>query len=349
MLPGGSYPTSYAEDTAIVRTRLQWGLLIAALALLFCLPLFVGRAWMFFVNVTMIYIIAVLGLNILTGCCGQISVAQAAFMAVGAYTSGILVTKMGVPFVVAVPCAGIMAGLIGIIFGLPSLRIHGFYLLLATLAAQFIIMWTIARAEPLTGGMPGMEVPALQLGGMVFDTDQSYYYIIAVTLVIMTFLASNVMRTKAGRAFIAIRDSDFSAEVMGINLHSYKLLAFFIGCFFAGVAGSLWAHYLGLINPEQFTLMQSIWFLGMMIIGGMGSTLGVYLGTISIRLLEEVTVIAGPSLAVAIPALGRQTTVALAMIAFGVVIVLFLIFEPRGLAHRWEVFKYTYRLYPFSY
>ena len=349
MLPGGSYPANYDEDTAIVRTRLQWGILIASLAVFFCVPLFTSPAWMGFINITLIYIVAVLGLNILTGYCGQISIAQAAFMAVGGYSSALLVTKLGFPFWIALPCAGIITGLVGLIFGLPSLRIRGFYLLLATLAAQFIIMSVIRRAEPLTGGMVGMRVPAPQLGGVVFDTDRSYYYVIAAVLLIMTFFSVNIIRSKAGRAFIAIRDSELSAEVMGINLYTYKLLAFFIGCFYAGVAGSLWAHYMRELGPEQFTLMNSIWFLGMMIVGGMGSTLGAYLGTIFIRGLEEATLIAGPALANAFPLLGRQITVAAAMIVFGLVIVVFLIFEPRGLAHRWEVLKSTYRMYPFSY
>ena len=205
MLPCGTYPGSYQEDIAVVRTRLQWGLLIAGLALLFCLPLFTDLRWMSFINITMIYIIAVLGLNILTGYCGQISIGHAAFMAVGAYTSAILVTKLGFPFWVALPCAGIMAGLVGLIFGLPSLRVKGFYLVLATLAAQFIIMWVIMRIRFLTGGYAGIKVPRPELGGIVFDTDQSYFYIIAVLLVIMTFLAKNIVRTKVGRAFIAIR------------------------------------------------------------------------------------------------------------------------------------------------
>ena len=350
MLPCGTYPTNYEEDMAIVRTRLQWGLLGAGLVFLFCLPLFAGLHWLGFVNMTMIYIVAVLGLNILTGYCGQVSVGQAAFMGVGAYTSAILVAKLHLSFLIALPCAGIMTGLVGLIVGIPSLRVKGFYLLLATLAAQFIIMWVAIRLPHLTGGYAGLVVSRPKILGFSFETEQSYFYIIAIVMIIMTFFAKNIVRTRAGRAFVAIRDNDLAAQIMGIDLFRYKLVAFFIGCFFAGIAGSLFAHYMRFVNPEQFPLMTSVWFLGMIIVGGMGSTVGAFLGTIFIRLLEFFTMQIGPSLNAFLPAsTSMQIQGAAMLIVFGLVIVLFLIFEPRGLAHRWEVLKSTYRLYPFSY
>jgi branched-chain amino acid transport system permease protein len=334
---------------AIVRTRAQWGLLVAFLLLLFILPLFAGTRILSLMNIIGITVISVLGLNILTGYCGQISLGHAAFMAVGAYTSGILSVKLGFPFWIAMPCAGVVAGLVGLIFGLPAVRVKGFYLLLTTLAAQFIIMWIILHRPGLTGGAMGLDVPFPRLGGIVFDSDRSYYYIVIVTAIAMTVMAKNIVRTRVGRAFVAVRDNDLAAEVMGINPFAYKLLAFFIGCFYAGVAGSLWGHYLGHLATEHFTLLDSVWYLGMVIVGGAGSTLGAVLGAVSIRLLRDGVDVLTPLLMRTFPAISGGALAALGLASFAIVIVIFLIFEPRGLAHRWELFKASYRLWPYSY
>jgi len=348
--PCGTYDESYAKDMAIVRTRLQWIILVVGLIFLLSLPLFLGGRWLNLLNLIGISLIAVHGLNILTGYCGQISLGQAAFMAVGAYTSGVLTAKMGFPFWAALPCAALSAGVVGLIFGLPSLRVKGFYLAMATLAAQFIIPALISHPlEGITNGVRSLVVPVPKLGQMAFTSPQSMFYVIIPIAVLMTFFAKNLVRTGVGRAFIAIRDNDLAAEVQGVNVFRYKLLAFFICSVYAGVAGSLWAHWMRAINPDHFTLMDSIWYVGMMIVGGMGSTAGAVFGVAFLRILDELTKVGVMWLSGIFVAWGAFLQAALGPIVYGLVIMLFIIFEPRGLAHRWEIFKTSYRLRPFAY
>lgn len=348
-LPAGLRNTSYNEEMAIVRTKLQWGLLVVLLVLLFTFPLYTSNYLTNFIILMAINIIAAHGLNLLSGYCGQISIGHAAFVAVGGYTSCLLTTSAGLPFWIALPLAGITAGLIGIFFGFPSLRVKGFYLIVATLAAQFIVHF-ILMLDPygITGGAFGLTAPSPAIGGFVFNTADRYFYIAIPLCAIMTLLAKNLARMDIGRSFIAIRDNDKAAQAMGINLPHTKLLAFFIGCFFAGIAGSLYVHYMHVIIPDSFTLLQSIWFLCMIIIGGMGSTLGAILGVIFVKGLDELTVIASSELGEIIPGLGAQGWASITLIVFGLAVVLFLVYEPRGLAHRWQVIKASYRLWPFS-
>ncbi|MBM3167406.1 MAG: branched-chain amino acid ABC transporter permease, partial [Chloroflexi bacterium] len=243
--PCGTYDQSYAQDMAILRTRLQWILLVVGLVILFTAPLYLPGRWLNLMNLIGISLIAVLGLNILTGYCGQISLGQAAFMAVGAYTSGVLTAKLGWSFWAALPCAAISAGIIGVIFGLPSLRVKGFYLAMATLAAQFIIPALIAHPlEGITHGVRSLIVPVPKVGGVAFTSPAQMYCIIIPIVALMTFFAKNIVRTGVGRAFIAIRDNELAAEVQGVNVFAYKLLAFFICSVYAGIAGSLWAHWM---------------------------------------------------------------------------------------------------------
>jgi branched-chain amino acid transport system permease protein len=348
--PCGTYDESYAKDMAIVRTRLQWIILVVGIAFLLSLPLFLGGRWLNLLNLIGISLIAVHGLNILTGYCGQISLGQAAFMAVGAYTSGILTAKLGFPFWAALPCAALSAGVVGLIFGLPSLRVKGFYLAMATLAAQFIIPALISHPlEGITNGVRSLVVPVPKLGQMAFTSPQSMFYIIIPIAILMTFFAKNLVRTGVGRAFIAIRDNDLAAEVQGVNVFRYKLLAFFICSVYAGVAGCLWAHWMRAINPDHFTLMDSIWYVGMMIVGGMGSTAGAVFGVAFLRILDELTKVGVIWLSGIFVAWAAFLQAALGPIVYGLVIILFIIFEPRGLAHRWEIFKTSYRLRPFAY
>ena len=347
-LPCGTKNYTYAEDMAIMRTKTHWALLIGLLAFVFTAPLYWGNYWLGVANLIGITAIAAIGLSILLGYCGQLSIGHAGFIAVGAYTAAILTNVLELPFLVGLICAGFMAGFIGLIFGIPSLRVKGFYLAIATIAAQFIIIWVINHME-ITGGFIGIAVPYASIGGFVFDSEASQFYLIMVIVVMCTFFAKNLMRTRVGRAFVAIRDNDLAAEVMGINLFFYKLLAFFIGCFFAGIAGSLLAHWIGFMNTEQFSLMESILYIGMIIIGGLGTTLGPILGVIFIRLLQQGMMFVAPTIEAAIPALPAGFATGIAPMLFGLIIVLFLVLEPRGLAHRWILFKAAYRLWPFSY
>jgi branched-chain amino acid transport system permease protein len=346
-LPSGTYNRSYDEDMAIVRTRTQWVLLLLSLAILFIIPLWANRYLLTIIIKLCILIIAALGLNILTGYCGQISLATAAFMAVGAYTSAVLNAAYGVPFILSLTCGIIMAGLIGVVFGAPALRLKGFYLAMSTMAAQFILMYIIQRWTSVTGGVGGYKALPASIGPLVFENNTSYAYLVFVFLITCTFFARNLARTKLGRNFIAVRDNDLAAEVGGINVFSTKLLAFFIGCAYAGLAGGLWAHWTITMTPETYTLFDSIWYLAYIIVGGLGTTVGPFLGVALMVGLNEglnfVFSIWGSGSAIAGYVFPAKD------MFYGLVVMLFLIFEPRGLAHRWQILKTSYRLWPFSY
>ena len=331
---------------AIFRTGSSWGLLFAFLVLVLLSPVFLNDRILTILTMIGISIISVLGLNILTGYCDLISIGHAGFMAVGAYTSAILTTKLGWPFEISLLCGALAAGMAGLIFGLPSLKIKGFYLIMATLAAQFIIVFLILQLYSLTNGADGFTVSRVRIIGIKLGSKSSWFYLIMIFACLATYTAQNIIRTKSGRAFVAIRDNDLAAEVMGINLWSYKLQAFFIGCVYAGFAGALLVHYYGFASHEMFPFMDSVWYLGMLIVGGMGSTLGAIFGAISLKILDELVTVAGPILSAAI---APQAAASLSLVARGLVIILFLIFEPRGLVHRWEIIKGYFRLWPFSH
>ncbi|HUT68774.1 MAG TPA: branched-chain amino acid ABC transporter permease [Dehalococcoidales bacterium] len=348
-LPCGTRNYNYSEDMAIVRTKTHWVLLIGFLVILFTTPLYLNNYWLGVFNLIGITLIAAVGLNILVGYCGQLSIGHAGFIAVGAYTAAILTNRLEMPFLVGLIGAGVVSGLIGIIFGLPSVRVKGFYLAITTIAAQFIIIWVINHWG-YTGGFLGIKVPYASIGGLVFRSESSQFYLITIIAALCIFFAKNLARAKVGRAFIAIRDNDLAAEVMGINPLYYKLLAFFIGCFFAGIAGALLAHWIGFLNAEQFSFTESILYVGMIIIGGLGTSIGPIFGVIFIRILQQVlTVNLVPFLESSFTAFPSGFATGVTPMLFGLVIVLFLILEPRGLAHRWALFKSAYRLWPFSY
>lgn len=344
--PCGVLDDTYQKDMSIIRTWQQWSLLIAAITLTLLLPLFAPYFLISFINYVCVTVVVVMGLQVVMGFCGQISFGQPAFMAVGAFSSAILIMKFGVSFWLALPLSGIVAGIVGLIGGAPSLRIKGFYLAMATIAIHAVIMWLILHLK-MTGGSQGLASIPPHIGSFEFDTDESMYYIIVLTTIIMTYAARNIERSRIGRALVAIRDNDLAAEVMGINLYYYKLLAFFISCFYAGVAGCLWTHLTLYAHPEQYTLMHALTYVGMTIVGGLGSIPGVFFGVVTLLLLDEFVMALGPFLAGIFPWLGTAPAAAMGVTAFGLVLVLFLIFEPRGIAHKWEIFKASYRLFPF--
>jgi branched-chain amino acid transport system permease protein len=342
----GTFQENYAQDMAILRTRRDWGILFAFLVFLAVCPLFFSDRILTMLTMIGIAIVSVHGLNILTGYCGQISMGHVGFMAVGAYVSAILTAKLGWSFWTALPCAALAAGIAGLIFGLPSLKIKGFYLIMATIAAHFIIIWTILQLRGITGGADGLAVPKPAIGSIMLSSKINYFYLVMVVTCLATLLAKNIVRTRAGRAFIAIRDNDLAAEVMGISLWSYKLQAFFIGCVYAGVAGALLLHYFSFASTDQFPFFDSVWYLGMLIVGGMGSVTGAIFGAVALKLLDEAVTMAGPVLSAAV---APQAAASLALISHGLIIIIFLIFEPRGLHHRWEMIKTYFRLWPFSH
>ena len=347
-LPCGTFNEHYEQDMAIFRRKSHWVWFIIFLVALAALPLF-APAHILTVLITVgVTIITVQGLNVLTGLAGQISIGQAGFMAVGAYTSAILTSTLGLPFWISLPCAGIMGALIGTLFGLPSLRIKGFYLVLATLAAQFIIIYVIMHTPGLTGGYAGMDAPAPSIGGFVIDTPKSYYYLVMPIVIIMTFFARNWARTRLGRAFVAMRDNEFAAETQGVNIFYHKLIAFAICSFYAGIAGALWGHFMGRVSPEHYTLLSSIWYIGILIVGGMGSTIGVIFGSVAYQTLQELVSAIAPAIAGLFPGIAAGVFAGMGQLFFGMVILLVLIFEPRGLNHAWVVLKTRFRMWPYS-
>jgi branched-chain amino acid transport system permease protein len=343
-LPSGVFARSYSQDMALVRTKTHWAFMAVLLVFVFTVPQWASNSTLTLATIIGINIIAAHGLNILTGSCGLVSMGHSGFMMVGGYAMAIVCSKLGIPFLLAVPISGLVAGVVGIVFGLPSLRIKGFYLIMATVAAYFIIHWLVLQFRGLTGGSEGMSVPTADIFGWSIRPKANYFYVVMVTVVIATLLAKNILRTRVGRAFIAIRDNDLAAEVMGVNLFNYKLQAFFIGNIFAGVAGALSVQYFSFANVEQFPFFDSVWLLGMLIVGGMGSVSGVIYGVIAIKLLQQFAVKIGPSLAEVI---NPQAAVGLSLILPSVAIILFLIFAPRGISHIWERVKSYYQLWPY--
>ncbi|MXY95211.1 MAG: branched-chain amino acid ABC transporter permease [Caldilineaceae bacterium SB0670_bin_27] len=349
--PAGDFDRSYEQDMALLRQPWHYWLLGISLLAAFTLPLW-GDAYLVATANQIAYtIIAVQGLNILTGYTGQISLSQAAFMLVGGYASALLVFHAGLSFFIALPLAALAAGAIGLIFGLASLRVKGFYLAFATLAAQFIIPWLSRHTfkDYLGGANGAIEVPLPQLAGVNFGEVSNYFYISLVVLLITTVLMFNVSRTRLGRAFVSVRDNDLAAELLGVNLFAYKLRAFFIAAMLAGLAGAIKAHSQRGVGTEfGYGLNESIIFLGMLVIGGLGTNLGPFLGVAFIILLEDLSDLLGGVLAAAFPELSSQLLTSFRPIFFGVALMLFLIYEPRGLSHRWQLLRAGWRLRPFT-
>lgn len=342
MDPAGIYRTKYENDMSIVRTRVQWIILILAVIATAAAPFYMPANIVNVMTLACCVIISTLGIQILTGFAGQISVGQAAVYGVGAYTSAILVNDLGVPFLASVFLSGLSAAVVGSIFGIPSLRLKGFYLVMATLAGHAIIIYVVSHMD-FTGGMVGHQASYPSIFGFVFDTGESLFWLNFTFLIFMTILAMNITRGRWGRAFVAVRDNDLAANVMGISVYKTKILAFAVGCFFAGVGGALAAHYIGMIHPTQFPAMDGIWYLGYIIVGGLSSITGCYFGVIFFTTIKEVLTHLPVSMEMA------QYILPMTDVAFGVIIILALIFDPRGLYHRWELFKAYYRIWPLAY
>ncbi len=342
--PCGDFKTSYAQDMALLDIRLyRWGFLLLA-ALLLAAPALVGR-WIFFLNDIAIFGIAATGLSLVMGFAGQISLGHAAFMAVGAYTSWFVTTQLRLPFVVALPASALVAFAVGAVVGLPSLRIKGLYLAIATLAFQFLVEYLIVQT---VSGMGGTPVPPMDLFGLPVHTEARFWYLALVVWVAGAVFATNLTRTRVGLALMAIRDRDYAAQVLGVNLLYYKTLAFALGAAYAGVAGSLFAHYNRVIGAEHFSLAQSIDFVAMLVIGGLGSVWGPHLGAAFVRSLTHLTKMGAPLLAAYLPLLGGAT-VAVRDIVFGAVLIGILVWEPGGLATLLRKLKRYVDLWPFPH
>lgn len=352
----GQFKTSYAKDQQIFpirQDRIGISLIVAIAFLL--VPAIADQYWLSAILIPfLIFSLAAIGLNILTGYAGQISLGTAAFMAVGAFAAYNLVLRVpGIPLLLAFALAGITAALIGILFGLPSLRIKGFYLAVATLAAQFFIVWVLTKFAWFSNYSSSGVITAqkMSLFGFPLETPASKYLLVLSIVTVLALAAKNMLRSSIGRAWMAVRDMDVAAAVIGIPMMRTKLLAFAVSSFYCGVAGALYAYaYLGTVEPEGFNLDLSFRILFMIIIGGVGSILGSFLGAAFIVLLPIfLNSIAHPleqGLGLTLPS-GLMSN--LELMVFGSLIIFFLIVEPHGLAKLWQIGKEKLRLWPFPH
>jgi branched-chain amino acid transport system permease protein len=349
----GVFKTSYAADMALYPLPIaRWTVAAIALFFIVVVPLTWTDYPISIMNLILIAIVGALGLNILVGYSGQISIGTGAFMSVGAYTAANLIVRVGAPFWIALPAGGLMAALVGAVVGIPSLRIKGIYLAIATLAAQLIIEWTINHVEWISGGVQAsIMMPRPTVFGIHVRSEAQIYCFLMFFVVLAIIGTLNLVRSRIGRALIAIRDQDIAAEIIGINIFKYKLYAFAISAFYAGVTGALESYYLGIANYEQFQIDVSIDYLAMVIIGGLGSVLGSVLGAIFITLLPIATrlfletfggiLFSGSDL--------MNVISNLRLIIFGGLIIFFLVVEPEGLNRLWRNIRNYFRVWPFSY
>jgi len=349
----GVFKTSYAADMALYPLPIaRWT--VAALLVLFAVvaPLSLHEYYLSIINLVLIAVVGALGLNILVGYTGQISIGHAAFMSVGAYTAANLAVKAHLPFWITLPAGGLMAALIGAIVGIPSLRIKGLYLAIATLAGQLIIEWTINHVPWISGGaQASIQVPRPSLLGYELRTQGQLYFFLLFFTVVAIVATLNLVRSRIGRAFVAIRDQDIAAEIIGIDIFRYKLLSFAISSFYAGVCGVLYTYYLGIANYEQFQIVVSIDYLAMIIIGGLGSVLGSILRATFVTFLPIVIRWTRESFGGLFfnPSELPGTISSLRLIVFGALIILFLVMEPEGLNRLWRNIRNYFRVWPFSY
>jgi len=344
-----TFNESYYEDIKLFRTiwiKFWAVIFVAALALL---PYIGDPYFVYLVNLSCLATVAAVGLNILTGYTGLISLGHAAFVAIGAYTAANLANHLGTPFWINLPAAGLIAAVAGAIVGIPCLRLKGLYLAMITMSFGVMVEYVVITWEGLTGGVRGMSVPAISIMGYKLSTDERlYFFLIAITAMLL-FAANNITRTRVGRAFVAIRDRDIAAEAIGVNLTYYKVLSFAISSFYAGVAGGLYAYTMRHIHPDHFTLLLSIQYITMIIVGGMGSIVGSIFGAVFIVVAPEFIKLFAQSSARVFPVLEGRYDEEWNIAAFGLLIILFLIFEPGGLYSIWNRIKIGFKNWPFTY
>src|SRR6266568_830818 len=340
----GVFKTSYGADMAIHRVPLaRWAVVAFLVAAYVLVPLLASTYQMYVLDTILVACVGAVGLNMLTGYAGQVSIGHGGFIGVGAFASALLGTRAGLPFWISVPLAGVIAAVVGMVFGAPSVRIKGLYLAIATLAAQVIIDWVLSRPAIAGTGSVAAPRPA------ELQDDRAYYFLLLTVTVIAVILAENILRTRIGRAMVALRDQDIAASVIGINVARYKLLAFGLSSFYAGIAGALLGHLGKSVNFEQFQIDLSIQYLAMIVIGGLGSIPGSIFGAAFITVLPIVLRNVVEVFHNILPGNSAILLSSAQFFLFGLVIVVFMIVEPQGLARIWRNVKDYFRLWPFSY
>lgn len=360
--PCGVYHQYYRQDHAWWQSKFVWGKMILLFGTIFyIIPQFAGMYLISIANVVGYTILSALGVQLLIGYCGQVTLGHAAFLAIGAYTSTLLMIMLDLPYPVTLFLGGVMGGLWCVLFGLPSARVKGFYLIMTTMAAQFIIVeFFITQYVSRIGdrGVAFSLPPGLiKIGPWVIQSEKEIYYLMAILVVLCTMIMANLIRSKIGRAWIAIRDNDIAAETLGVNIVFSKLLAFFVAGFFGGIAGAFWVSSLAAVSPEHFHFGWSLWLVGVILIGGVGSIHGTIFGALFMTLIPEglkfliFILTQNPFFVDLMPFLPHllEKFLFVKEAAFGLAIVLFLIFEPNGLAYRWWQVKNYCNLWPFSY
>ena len=361
-LPCGVYHQNYDQDHAWWQTNFIRGKMILLFLTLFVfIPWFADSYWISVCNLIGYTVLGALGVQLLIGYCGQITLGHAAFIAVGAYTSTLLILEFpwpqfmldfGLAYPLSILIAAFVAGIWSVLFGLPSARVKGFYLILTTMAAQFITVDFIITGyvSQIGGRGQAFSLPpgTIKVGPWIIDSDLKVYFMMLILVIVCVMIIANLLRSRVGRAWVAIRDNDISAELMGINVVKYKLLAFFVAGFIGGIAGAFWISNLAAISPEHFPWFWSLWLVGVILIGGVGSLHGAIFGSIFMVVVMELLQLAVIPLADTYPKL-LMDFLFIKEAAFGLAICAFMIFEPNGLAYRWWQMKNYFNLWPFSY
>jgi branched-chain amino acid transport system permease protein len=335
------FKTRYEQDIALVRHGGQafwYGLL---LALMLAAPLWAGDYGLSQLSFVLIYAIAGLGLMVLSGYTGLASIGHAAFLGVGAYVEAWCAAR-GWPFPLSMALAAALSAAVGGIVGLPALRVKGIYLAIATLAMGIIVEEILARWESVTGGNAGVSVKSLHFPGLELGGSTAFFYVAMGLCVLVTLAVLNLLRSATGRAFIAIRDSEISAQSMGIHLARYKTMAFALSAAIVGLAGTLYAHQLRFISPDQFGILQSIDLLLLVVVGGLGSVHGAFLGAVFLIAMPQLIAVGKDFLP---PAIGQSS--GLQGVVYGAVLMAFVLFEPMGLYGRWLKVRTWLELFPF--
>jgi len=338
---------SYAETNRVLAEPYQRALVAALVVAIVCIPFFAGGYFLHLMNLCSIAVIGAVGINLLTGYCGQLSLGQASFLGIGAFTTAILAQRYGMPFFVAVPASCCAGAAVGLVVGLPALRFRGIYLAITTLAMHYAIIYVLTDYQAIVGpsASAGITVPAPSLGGFTLNSERGWFYVLLIVAALVVIFALNLTRTYIGRAWVAIRDRDIAAEASGIDVPRYKLLAFMISAALAALAGSFGAYFTTVVTVEEYTLELAIIYLAMIIVGGMGSVTGSVMGAVFITLLP----FAVQRVFEILPWQLGTTSFGIQEATIGMAIIGFLLFEPDGLI---EIYRRTatyFERWPFRY
>lgn len=342
----GYFRTDYAQEIALIKTRLERVSLIVFAALLIAFPFVASAFYLDLATQVLLAAIGSLSLMLLTGFAGQVSLGHAGLLAAGAFTAGILSKEINAPIFVTLPCAAAAGALLGVVFGLPSLRLRGLYLAVSTLALHFVVVYLGGEYETKRGLLTGITIDAPVIAGFRLYGGKVWYFILLAFAAMSLLICANLLRSRSGRAWRAIRAHETVAAALGIHVAAYKLLAFVISSAMAAVAGALFAYYRGFVSVEAFSLFLSIQYVAMIIIGGMGSLLGALLGAAFVTLFPYLI----EAMMQRLPNAQTYADVLFAVnyAAFGVVMIGFLIFEPQGLVGIWRRIQNYFLLWPFK-